>query len=112
MTQETGLDFRRRYTVASMPGIAFWVKGYATERTPEGWVLDCAGDEFHDIDGCTDQCWLYDEPEVAENPDRVIVVMVGDDRGHEVDRSELTPLADDGYCRDCGSTGCTSNAYE
>ena len=56
-------------------------------------------------------CYLYNEPELVPDFTRVRAVMVGDDREHIVDVSDLTVIPEDGYCRDCGQTGCTSNIY-
>ncbi len=38
--------------------------------------------------------------------DQVIVVMVGDDRRRTVKRRDVTPLADDAFCSECGQIGC------
>lgn len=35
-----------------------------------------------------------------------IMVMVGDDRRHHVDRHDITPLDDDDWCGGCGQIGC------
>lgn len=109
-----GLDWDARYTVATMPGVAFWLDRPATEWTEGRWLLDCA-DPAHlwDWDGDPEDrqahqpgCYLFDEPELAEVPGRVLAVMVGDDHRHEVDVEDLALLPDDGYCPGCGQTGC------
>ena len=96
------LDFDARYTVAGMPGVAFWLRGYALEWTEESWVLAC-DDTDHDHDG---DCYLYDEPEQIERRDMVRAVMVGDDREHLVDVDDLTMIGEEDYCWSCGQTGC------
>lgn len=35
-----------------------------------------------------------------------IMVMVGDDRPHHVDRHDMTPLEEDEFCHECGQIGC------
>lgn len=37
---------------------------------------------------------------------RAVVVMVGDDRKHEVPESACTTLARKAYCGECGQIGC------
>ena len=102
-----------------MLGVAFRLKRYQTEWTQESSTLACDNpDHVYDcVDEQDDQahdeaCYLYDEPEEIENRDFVIAVMVGDDREHVIDVSDLTEISDAGYCRDCGQTGCTSNVCE
>ena len=41
------------------------------------------------------------------NTDCVIMVMVGDDERHRVDRDDIEPIADEDYCHECGQIGCT-----
>lgn len=119
----TAVDFDGRFTVHHMPGVAFYLLGWAQEWTEKGYTLDCAGESAHraihdelakDDDGHVAACWLYDEPEQADRTDTVIAVMVGDDTEHEVDVTDLTPigLAADGtpdYCGGCGSTTCQAD---
>ena len=114
-----GIDFDGRFTVADMPGVAFWLHGWAQESVPESRELACE-DPAHvynlcddDDPECHDQtCYLYNEPETVDDLTRVRAVMVGDDREHVVDVDDLTPLPDDGYCRECGQTGCMAVRYE
>ena len=49
----------------------------------------------------------YDEEENS-----AIVVMVGDDRPWTILASDMTPLNDTEFCRDCGQIGCKSNVVE
>lgn len=46
-------------------------------------------------------CWVEHDNE----DDAVIVVMVGDDKRHRVDRSDITIIGDDDYCAGCGQLG-------
>lgn len=36
----------------------------------------------------------------------VVVVMIGDDHRYLVEESELTPIAREDYCSECGQIGC------
>lgn len=42
--------------------------------------------------------------------DRAVVVMVGDDREHDLDASDLTAICEDDYCPGCGQIGCHAYA--
>jgi hypothetical protein len=111
----TAVDFDGRFTAAGMPGVAFYLMGWAQEWTEEGYTLACAGEDAHraihdplakDDDGHVSACWLYNEPEQVDRTDQVIAVMVGDDREHIVDVSDLTEIDPDAYCSGCGQVGC------
>lgn len=107
---EGGVDFDARYTVAGMPGVAFWLHGWAMETTQESWVLACDDeDPDHEHD---ETCYLYDEPELVPVPGRVRAVMVGDDREHIVDTDDLTEIPEDGYCAGCGQIGCEGDGRD
>ena len=84
----TNLDFDSRYRVEGYGGIAFYLRGYVKER-----------DEDYEWSGIE-----------TENRDLVEAVMVGDDRVHIVDVSDLTELKVDEYCPECGQIGCTAYA--
>jgi len=43
---------------------------------------------------------------------RVLCVMVGDDRIFSQDEGDLTPLARESYCGECGQVGCTCDGYD
>jgi len=74
------------YAVAGYGGIAFRIIGFKTEEIT---------------------CWHTGEVlDEVEDPDVVIAVMVGDDRRHEVDVSDLLPLAEGEFCSCCGQIGC------
>jgi hypothetical protein len=116
---EPQLDFDAHYTVAGDGGVAFYLRGYAKEWTEESWDLACTdpAHKYNLLDEsdpeCHDQsCYLYNEPEEIDRTDMVRAVMVGDDREHLIDVDDLTPLPEDGYCRECGQTGCMAVRYE
>ena len=78
------VDFDARYTVDGWRGIAFYLTGYVQEP-----------DEDTEWTGI-----------LNEDRSRVIAVMVGDDLDHIVDVDDLTLLADEDYCPECGQVGC------
>jgi hypothetical protein len=75
----------RRFTVDGYRGIAF----YFVES-------ETVADE--------DTYWTGYEVETGN----AVMVMVGDDRKHSIDPDEVTELADDAYCPECGQIGCTA----
>lgn len=95
------IDLEARYSVASMPGVAFYAVGMAKEVWPESWELDCTEDHEHE-----EVCYLYGEPEEYDSDYLARVVMVGDDREHIVDIADLTEIGDEDYCPGCGQIGC------
>ena len=113
---ENGIDFDARYSVAGIPGVAFWLHGWDMEMTRESWALDCddpahiytpdRDDEPERNDTHNAACYLYNEPELVPVSGRVRAVMVGDDREHIVDTDDLTEITEDDYCSGCGQTGC------
>jgi len=62
------------------------------------------GEEFETPDPDGDGEWIDGDGEIMR------VVMVGDDRVHNVDSDDITPLkeTEDGYpfCLECGQLGC------
>ena len=47
---------------------------------------------------------------VADDGDnKAVVVMVGDDKKHTVDREDCTVIDEDEFCSVCGQMGCTHN---
>ena len=78
----------KHYKVRQYRGIAFYVLGWEMES-----------DE--------DTSWSG----YLVRTGRVVAVMVGDDFQHSVEVSDLLPLAEDGFCRDCGQIGCGHNVY-
>lgn len=77
-------DFQANYTVDGYRGIAWNVYDYVMTEGP-------------------DTEWTG-EPEV--DYDRVVCVMVGDDRRFEFDITELTKIEEDEFCHGCGQVGC------
>lgn len=98
---EDKLDFSAHYTVDGMAGVAWYLLGYATEV-----VETCE----EDIGGDGETIYYYDTEEVSDLCN-VRAVMVGDDRVHIVGVDELTIIPEDGFCRECGQTGCGHNVY-
>ena len=47
-----------------------------------------------------------------EKTGKVIAVMVGDDRCHTVEESDLIPIEEKEYCGGCGQIGCTADGRE
>lgn len=105
------LDTNARYRVDGQEGIAFRLLGWAlAAEDPEPFLVcdlpaDILDDHEHD-----DACWaLPDEVEVTESDTWVRVVMIGDDRVHEVEYTDLHPLRDEESCSGCGQIGCTAD---
>ena len=42
---------------------------------------------------------------------RVVAHMIGDDKDWTFDITDLTPLDDEAFCRECGQIGCGHNVY-
>ena len=82
--KQAALDFNKRYAVAEYPGIAFYLRGYVEHD-----------DEDTEWSGIR-----------AVDRERVVAVMVGDDREHIVEIEDLSVLADEDYCGVCGQIGC------
>lgn len=82
-----------RYTVDGWRGVAFFIARHAQTFVP-----------FSDDWG--------DDGEWVDDPDHVIVVMVGDDDEHTVAVDDLTKLADLDYCAECGQIGCTHDGRD
>lgn len=76
------VDFEARYAVEGYEGVAWYLTGYDVGEADE--------DGFVDTD-----------------TSRVRAVMVGDDRVHVLEVSELRKLDDEEYCSVCGQIGCT-----
>jgi hypothetical protein len=102
------LDLAARYSVAGYGGIAFYLLGPAQDEMEPAPFLVCEdGAPDHDHE---DDCWLWpDEAEVVDSETMVRAVMVGDDREHIVDVDDLTVIAEDDYCSECGQIGCTAD---
>lgn len=96
----SNLDFNARYTVDGCRGIAFYLRGYATRTVEEEYVED--GPDGEPI-------YFYEFEEI-EDTSMVRAIMVGDDREHIVDVADLTVIAEDDYCPECGQIGCKAYA--
>lgn len=91
--------------VSGYRGVAFYVVGHETEER----VIEPDWDTLRDDDGnpMDADTWWPDENDIETVPTgRIIVCMVGDDRHHSVDPTDITPLDDDDYCGSCGQIGC------
>lgn len=110
MTTDTTLDLDARYRVAGYPGVAFWLKGWATSEHYEGDILLCTDEDCDH--GLSDLCWAEGDFSLSIDTERVIAVMVGDDREHIIDVTDLTPLAEGDSCGSCGQIGCTADGRE
>lgn len=100
------LDMEARYSVATMPGIAFYLLGPVVKLVWPDPVLIC---ESKDCDHYTPdgECYAHpEEPDEVVDESRYRAVMVGDDRVHEVDVEDLTLISPDDYCGGCGQIGC------
>ena len=72
-----------RYQADGYRGIAWFVLGWAVEHT-----------EDTEWDG------------IVNTTDRVLAVMVDDDRPEAFDPDDLTPIGELDYCAECGQIGC------
>jgi hypothetical protein len=92
-----------RYRVEGWGGIAVYIRGWTKEERYEGDLLIC---DDEDCDhSASEMCWAEGDTSIIEG-DMLRVVMVGDDREHEVDPDDLVMLDDDDYCSSCGQIGC------
>lgn len=73
-------DFTARYKVDGEEGIAWRAIRYETTY-----------DEDYDWTGIE-----------TINEDRIVAVMIGDDREFEFDTDQLIPIDEDDYCPECG----------
>ncbi len=88
----------------TFPADAYSVKGYrGVAWRVYGWELERYWDESEGI--------FADDPD-ERRTDKVVCVMVGDDRRFTFEPSELTPLDDDDYCGVCGQIGCTHDGRD
>lgn len=95
------LDYDARYTVDGYDGVAFYIYGYQQIWEPYTSIYeDEDGNEYEEESG---------EGEWHDNPDILLMVMVGDDRKFEVDPADITKIDDNDYCSECGQIGCTAD---
>ena len=62
------------------------------------------------VEGYRGIAWRIDH--VSPIEDRVVCIMVGDDRQFTFGRDELTPLAREQFCGECGQIGCTHDGLD
>ena len=99
------------YRVKGEPGIAWYAWRYKTELVydSEWYCVDPRHDDVHYLPcrcchACSEEFFLERECEPTEVEDRdiVIMTMVGDDRKHEIDVDDISPLNEGEYCPECG----------
>ena len=101
---ENGIDFDAHYKVSGYSGIAFYLLGWKAVYEPiMCYALDDDGKEIEIESG---------ESELVPDTSTVVAVMVGDDRRHAVDVTDLQVISESGFCRSCGQIGCHCNVYE
>ena len=99
-------DFNAHYTVDGYKGVAWYASKYAT-YTKFTCDLVCEDDDCeHD-----DLCYFYNEWKEIDT-DRVVMVMVGDNREFIFDVSDVQAIAEEDYCSECGQIGCTMDGRE
>lgn len=121
---EDGINFDGRFKVKGSAGVAYYLLGWEAEQMPMigiGEICQCEhdqGDHMADASGNCSECDCeeyaateyqfedWEETELCRTGDSVIAVMVGDDRRHIVDKSDLTEIDEEDYCSDCGQIGC------
>lgn len=119
---EPATDYPGRYRVRGFSGVACFVVGWETEPLAEWWCSDCdrsgyerdgGGGGIYDRgdDDCEHEHVHYSVEPSRERTGRLLVCMVGDDRHHSVDPSDLTPLKRSEFCGECGQIGCHCDAY-
>lgn len=105
----TEIDFDAAYRVDGYDGIAWRVWEYAKLDPP----TECQGhfvepsereDDQSDTYYCEGYCLQDYEP--VENRERVIAVMVGDDRKFDFGIDEIHVIPEYSFCSQCGQIGC------
>ncbi len=94
------------FSAKGFSGVALVVVGY-----PRTWEVST----FTDTDPETgEEIEVESEGEWVEDSggDRVLVRMVGDDRDHAIDRSDLQPIKRADFCGGCGQIGCGCDPYD
>ncbi len=93
-----------RVLVDGMDGIVYWFAGYGTMEEYEGDYLVCDDDECdHSM---SEMCWTEGDTSIVTDYDHAIVVMVGDDRRHDIHTEDVSLLPDDEHVCSCGQRGC------
>jgi hypothetical protein len=89
-------------------GVAFRFDGHPIVHAEEEWSLWCEEDHEH-----SDYCYdLIVDEEGSEDYSRALCHMIGDDHKFNVPIDDLTPLAREAYCGECGQIGCTHDGLE
>lgn len=104
MTTTTDLpDTDLTYSHPDFAGIALRLRGWVQRWEPQLYEVLVEPED--------DEPWVdlveNGDGEMVDDPEggMVRVVMVGDDREHEVHVGDLTPISDDDVCS-CGQIGC------
>ena len=83
----------------TFPADAYKVKGYS------GIAWEVLGWELKDTEETE---WSGHQ----EKTGNIVAVMIGDDRPHIIEESDLIPILDNDYCGGCGQTTCYSDRKE
>ena len=75
-------------------------------------VTQYGGVAFHAFGWITEPDEDTEWSGIESRTDRVLCVMVGDDREFSIDIDDIEPLEREDYCGECGQIGCTCDAYE
>jgi hypothetical protein len=86
-------DFNAHYRVDGYDGVAWYALKHPAVREP----IDCE---------------LAGSFEEFPNVNRVVLVMVGDDRKFEFDVDEVHKITETDFCRECGQIGCGCSVYQ
>jgi len=111
------------YRVQGYEGVAWRILGWNTQQVYEEEEYDCPnGDCREGYDELQDrQCgtcegsgsvYRTSEEAVERDTGMIVAVMVGDDRKFVLDAGDITPIAREDYCGQCGQIGCTHDGLE
>ena len=97
------LDTDKRYRVKSWNlAVAVRIDGWVQAWEPsQFYATDDDGEEYLEDDPDGEGEWVDDI-----ESGRVSIVMIGDDKRHEVELLDLEPISDEEYCSGCGQIGC------
>jgi len=85
-------NFDAHYRVDGYDGVAWYAIKHPMFREPMDSEFAGGFEEFPDVN-------------------RVVLVMVGDDRKFEFGVDEVHVIPEDGFCRECGQIGCGCSVY-
>ncbi len=107
------------YQVKGYRGIACSVDGWEVEHVFEEYETECVCCDrtSEDSDECaycegSGKVWAQDEEPTERRTGQVVFHMIGDDRRILCDESDLTPIAREEYCGECGQLGCTHDGLD